>query len=373
MSLGQRRHRRRRARLGDPPAVRVVASRSAASTAARSTSRSPSGTSQPTGSPAKLGGPAGQRLEDREVGGGEVAQRVAALEEGDEAPAAALAPPARRRARSTPGSRARSPPSARAGRWPPRPGPPRSAAGRGRRRGSPARPRARRPARSPRRRCPAGSGTLTIASPGVSTCAGVVRIQPVLVQRDRQHGRVVAEDRLGAVAVMDVPVEDRDARRAAGELRPARRHRGRVEAGRSPSAGPPRRGARAAARARTRCRCRPPPRPRPPPASRRPRAARRCRCPARSTPRGRAGSASAARTAPARRGWRRGRARARRAGRCGPAAGRRGAGCPSPRARGTSPPAAPAARTAAPRATAARSAGCGGRSSARRRRGRCAG
>ena len=41
------------------------------------------------------------------------------------------------------------------------------------------------------------------------------RVVLVLVQRDREHVRVAQEDRLGAVAVVDVPVDDRDAPDAA--------------------------------------------------------------------------------------------------------------------------------------------------------------
>ena len=40
--------------------------------------------------------------------------------------------------------------------------------------------------------------------------AGVVRVEAVLVQRDRQRVRVVVVDPLGAVAVVHVPVDDRD-------------------------------------------------------------------------------------------------------------------------------------------------------------------
>ena len=62
---------------------------------------------------------------------------------------------------------------------------------------------------------PAGSGMLTVAprpgpSPTSSTVAPPVRVQPVLVQRDREHVGIAPERRLGAVAVMHVPVDDRD-------------------------------------------------------------------------------------------------------------------------------------------------------------------
>ena len=47
------------------------------------------------------------------------------------------------------------------------------------------------------------------------------------MQRDHEHARVVGEDVLRAVAVMDVPVEDADPLEARGERR-MRRDRGRV-------------------------------------------------------------------------------------------------------------------------------------------------
>ena len=57
----------------------------------------------------------------------------------------------------------------------------------------------------------------------------VRRVEAVLVQRDGEHRRVVEEDRLGPVAVVHVPVEDRDALDAAVALRPAGGDRGVVE------------------------------------------------------------------------------------------------------------------------------------------------
>ena len=62
------------------------------------------------------------------------------------------------------------------------------------------------------------------ARPAHLELAAVGGVEPVLVQRDGQHGRVVEEDRLRPVAVVHVPVEDRDALHAALALRPARRH-----------------------------------------------------------------------------------------------------------------------------------------------------
>ena len=53
--------------------------------------------------------------------------------------------------------------------------------------------------------------------------ARVRGVEAVLVQRDRQHRRVVEEDLLGPVAVVHVPVDDRHALEPALALRPARR------------------------------------------------------------------------------------------------------------------------------------------------------
>ena len=80
---------------------------------------------------------------------------------------------------------------------------------------------------------------------------------------DVEHRRVVLEDRLGAVAVVGVPVEHGhplDARRR-GRGRPRLRRGSRC---RSPSPGPPRRGGRAGGRRRTRSRSRRRARRRPP-------------------------------------------------------------------------------------------------------------
>ena len=104
--LGQRRLRGRQPRLGDPPAVRVVLH------AAASTARDLD-VAQPARDVAadRVLGEArrqpGQPLEDREVGGRQVAQRVAALEEGDDAPAAALVGELDRAVGPSRGSRAR--------------------------------------------------------------------------------------------------------------------------------------------------------------------------------------------------------------------------------------------------------------------------
>ena len=68
-------------------------------------------------------------------------------------------------------------------------------------------------ASTPRGPSPVGSGTLRFgaragAPPSVDA-ARAGRVVAVLVQRDRQHRRVVAERLFGAVAVVHVPVDDR--------------------------------------------------------------------------------------------------------------------------------------------------------------------
>ena len=73
---------------------------------------------------------------------------------------------------------------------------------------------------------PAGSGTLrvvpTAAGPPVSSQqARPGRVETVLVERDREHGRVVPEHGLCAVAVVNVPVDDGDASYAPRGLRMA--------------------------------------------------------------------------------------------------------------------------------------------------------
>ena len=126
---------------------------------------------------------------------------------------------------------------------------------------------------------PGGSGMLRFVprpapSPTTSTRPRPGRVVLVLVQRDREHARIGEEDRLGAVAVVDVPVDDRDAADAAhlpgrggSRCRCSRRCR-------SPSRGRARRGGRAGARGRRRSRpCRRGPR-RPRRSRRRPRARR---------------------------------------------------------------------------------------------------
>ena len=66
---------------------------------------------------------------------------------------------------------------------------------------------------------PGGSGTLSVR-PGAAGTADLVRtprpgVQRVLVRRDVEDVGVVPEDRLGAVAVMHVPVHDQDPLAAA--------------------------------------------------------------------------------------------------------------------------------------------------------------
>ena len=65
---------------------------------------------------------------------------------------------------------------------------------------------------------PAGSGTLTVDSSLVSGSARA-RIERPLVQRGEEHRIVAAEDRLGAVPLVDVDVDDRDSRQAELRLR----------------------------------------------------------------------------------------------------------------------------------------------------------
>ena len=82
--------------------------------------------------------------------------------------------------------------------------------------------------------------------------AARARVERPLVERHEENRVVARDDVLRAVAVVDVPVDDRDA--LAGRARPApsaRRSR-RCRTGRSPSPARARRGARAAARARSR-------------------------------------------------------------------------------------------------------------------------
>ena len=68
------------------------------------------------------------------------------------------------------------------------------------------------------------------------------RPERVLVQRDGEHARVLVEHRLRAVAVVHVPVDDRDAADAVHRLRAPRPRSTRWPAGRSPWRGPAPRG-----------------------------------------------------------------------------------------------------------------------------------
>ena len=91
-------------------------------------------------------------------------------------------------------------------------------------------------------------------------------IERHLVGRAVEHARIVPEDVLGAVAVVDVPVDDRDALGAVRRLRVARRDGGVVEEAEAHRPGRVRRGGRAGAWPRRRCDpC--PPSPRRPPAT----------------------------------------------------------------------------------------------------------
>ena len=71
---------------------------------------------------------------------------------------------------------------------------------------------------------PAGRGTLTVVSSLVPGAART-RVERPLVQRREEHRVVAAEDRLRAVPVVDVDVDDRDARETELRLRVARRDR----------------------------------------------------------------------------------------------------------------------------------------------------
>ena len=120
----------------------------------------------------------------------------------------------------------------------------------------PARPissNARRYSSSPE---PAGSGTLTRRLVPLVRPARA-RIERPLVDRHVEDGRVVAEDVLRAVAVVDVPVDDRHALEPELGLRRARRDRDVVEEAEPHRAVGRARGGPAAGRARSR-RSRPP-------------------------------------------------------------------------------------------------------------------
>ena len=98
----------------------------------------------------------------------------------------------------------------RAGRRRARRSRPRRAAGRARSRataGSTSSSKARRYSSLPE---PAGSGTFTRRLVALAGPAGA-GVEGPLVERDVEDGRVVPEDRLRPVAVVDVPVDDRDA------------------------------------------------------------------------------------------------------------------------------------------------------------------
>ena len=59
-----------------------------------------------------------------------------------------------------------------------------------------------------------GREAFACAAADLSRCPGA-RIERILMQRDKQHMRVVVERILRAVAVMHVPIDDRDAFQAA--------------------------------------------------------------------------------------------------------------------------------------------------------------
>ena len=141
----------------------------------------------------------------------------------------------------------------------------------------------RTPSRTPRRPSPAGSGTLTTPS-AFAPGPPVPGPERPLVQRDEENASVVAEERLGAVPVVDVEVDDRDPLEPELGLRVPGRDRDVAEDAEAHRRRPRARGGRAAGRARSL-------RPRPPGSRTRRRAARpptssRPRtCPGRATPR----------------------------------------------------------------------------------------
>ena len=93
-------------------------------------------------------------------------------------------------------------------------------------------------------RCPAAaarSASCRAPAPRPVSCASPDhRPQRVLVQRDGEHARVLVEHRLRAVAVVHVPVDDRDAADAVHAPARAAPRSTRWPAGRSPSRAPAR-------------------------------------------------------------------------------------------------------------------------------------
>ena len=190
----------------------------------------------------------GYRLDSGEAGDRRLDQArqrrevVPAFEHGGDA-AARAAPSGVRARRNPPPSRASARADPRRAR--------RSRRRRGRdpvrRRARPARRAPRMPRGTRRRPTPAASGTFSVVASLVPGPAGA-GIERPLVQRDEEDRVVAAEDRLRAVAVVHVPVDDRDP--LDPERRPARdAPRPRIRrTGRSPSRG---RGARGGPGGRT--------------------------------------------------------------------------------------------------------------------------
>ena len=107
-----------------------------------------------------------------------------------------------------------------------------------------------------RRRAPGPRGTLNTLPTPRSSAIPVPGIPGVLMQRDVAHGRIVLDQRLGAVAVVDIPVDDQHAL-PAGALGVPRRRPRRSTPGRTPSPARRAHGGPAAAPPRRRARARP--------------------------------------------------------------------------------------------------------------------
>ena len=82
----------------------------------------------------------------------------------------------------------------------------------------------------------------SLTRPGLAQEPRARGVEPILVQRDREHRGVEPEDRLGAVAVVHVPVDDSHPTEAARCLGMPNRRRRRSRRGRNPSPGPVARG-----------------------------------------------------------------------------------------------------------------------------------
>ncbi len=198
-----------------------------------------------------------QRLEHGEPAERDVERRIAALVDDDESVAGELGRDRRRPRRPSPGRYRCAPSCAPSGRR-------RRRRSRTRRRSTPdgTAARAGTTTRSNTSRYapwpePGGSGTLMLAPnagtiPAFAELTRPPREPAVLMDRDREHIAVGVERGLRAVAVVDVPVDDRDPPDAVRGDRVHRRRARRWRRCRSPSPGRPRRDGRAGARARRR-------------------------------------------------------------------------------------------------------------------------